>query len=319
MVSLLAAKGNVKELFDLGENHAGTGDLLTFVEPQEAAVSVFDLAVLRGDGIFEATTIWKGRALSLQNHLKRLSESAHHDDLPSIVIPAFTDAVTELYEHYDGGESGPRIRIVVSRGPSYETGPDVPDDRLIPEVWFLLDGVHADHSLNPLSIISLSRGYTSNAAARAPWLLPGVKTLSYAINEAARREARRQSAQDAVFVTEDGYVLEGPTASYVARFGDTFVTPDPRIGILHGTSQREFFAYALQHGYQVRYEKLPFDTFRQADRIYLTHESTVLPVRSLDGNPIDYDPAEIQVINDAIWAGETEQDALGIQPSGLYE
>lgn len=325
MTSVLVAKGDANALFEFGDDRPRarrrTGEsrpLLTFSNAAEPVVSAFDLSVLRGDGIFEATTIWKGRPLSLTNHLRRLQHSASLDDLPDIVIPAFRDAVDELYEQYDGSKEGPRVRIIVSRGLSPYTGMVVPNaQRYVPNVWFILDGVHADHPLDAKSIISLTRGYPSDIQTRAPWLLTGVKTLSYAFNEAVHRECARRSVDDAVLVTEDGYVLEGPNSTYVARFGNVFVTPDPRIGILHGTSQRELFAYARQHGFDFRYDALPLSRFREADRIYLTHESTVLPVRELDGVAVDYDPVEIREINDAIWSGQTERDALDIRPEGL--
>ncbi len=85
----------------------------------------------------------------------------------------------------------------------------------------------------------MTRGYQSDITARAPWLLNGAKTLSYAFNCAVHRRCARRGVGDAILFTEDGYTMECPNSSIVARYGDTFVTPDPRIGILNGTSQRE--------------------------------------------------------------------------------
>ena len=93
-----------------------------------------------------------------------------------------------------------------------------------------------------IRVVTLDRGIDSGVPARAPWLLLGAKTLSYAVNMAAIREAKRRGADDAIFVSSDGIVLEAPTASLILRFGDRFVTPAPNGGILHGTTQLSLFA-----------------------------------------------------------------------------
>ena len=105
----------------------------------------------------------------------------------------------------------------------------------------------------------------------------------------------------------------------MARYGDTLITPDPRIGILHGTSQREMFAWALQEGQNAQYKKLPFAELREADRLYMVHGGWVIPVNELDGKAYAVDMAEIAAINDAIHTGRTHDDALGIGPVGDYD
>lgn len=156
-------------------------------------------------------------------------------------------------------------------------------------------------------------------AARAPWLLNGAKTLSYAFNCAVHRECARRGVGDAILFTEDGYTMECPNSSIVARYGDTFVTPDPRIGILNGTSQREMFAWALEEGKKAEYRKLPIAELREADSLYMTHGGWSIPISAIDGRALAVDAAEIQAINDAIHSGRTHEDALKISPTGDYE
>lgn len=316
MSSIVLALGNGEALFSPDPVDTAT-ELVTFVDPASQVVNAFDLSVLRGDGIFEATTVWKGFPVSLENHLQRLADSARLVDMPAPNIDAFTRAVEQVIAQYDDPEPGPMLRIIVSRGLDSSTG--IGKTRSgVPTVLIFIDAKGTLHELDPITMISLTRGYSSDITGRAPWLLNGAKTLSYAFNCAVHRECDRQNAGDAVLYSEDGYTLECPNSSIVARYGDTFVTPDPRIGILHGTSQREMFAWAQQSGKQTEYRKLPIDELRAADSLYMAHGGWVIPVSELDGIPMDVNQEEIIAINEAIHSGSTREAAQSIAPEGEY-
>ena len=66
-----------------------------------------------------------------------------------------------------------------------------------------------------LAAVTLDRGLPATGADAMPWLLAGAKTLSYAVNMAALRHAARQGAGDVIFVSSDGYILEGPRSTVV--------------------------------------------------------------------------------------------------------
>jgi 4-amino-4-deoxychorismate lyase len=297
-------------------------DLIELVDPAEANINAFDLSVLRGDGIFEATTAWKGFPVSLEIHLRRLADSARLMDMPAPNLEAITRGVAKVMAAYDDPEPGPLLRIIVSRGLDASTGVGkaaADSGKGSPTIFIFEDAKGSLHETDPISMASMTRGYPSDITARAPWLLNGAKTLSYAFNCAVHRECDRRGVGDAVLYSEDGYTLECPNSTIVARYGDTLVTPDPRIGILNGTSQREMFAWALEEGQHTAYRKLPVDELRDADRLYMVHGGWVIPVNELDGKSYAYDPAEIEAVNDAIHTGRTHDDALNIAPTGDYD
>lgn len=120
-------------------------------------------------------------------------------------------------------------------------------------------------------MISLSRGYASDVTAKAPWLLNGAKTLSYAISQSEHRLCDRRGIGDSIQYTTDGFTLECPNSSIVGSTAIRSLHPTRAIGILNGTSQRELFAWAVEEGKKVEYRKLPLAELREADHLFMTH------------------------------------------------
>jgi 4-amino-4-deoxychorismate lyase len=147
-----------------------------------------------------------------------------------------------------------------------------------------------------IDVILLDRGYDSDVAERAPWLLLGAKTLSYAVNMAALRHAHKQGADDVIFTSSDGRVLEGPTSTvllaHVEESDDgaavkRLITPQLDSGILPGTSQGALFAAAKAAGWELGYGPLEPRDLLDADAVWLISSVRLLaPVNRIDGKEI---------------------------------
>lgn len=326
MASILVARGVPEVLFSSigfppSDFAAESVNGLYFLDPQSRDARVFDRAVMRGDGFFEAISLIDGTIpVSLDLHMERLAASAAALDMPRPNLDAFAAACRELISRYGGecGHDDPMLRILVSRGLDSGTGVGRQLGAGIPSVWMYLDGEGEKHSTDPVTMVSLNAGHDAQAAAAAPWLMLGVKTLSYVVNMAAEREARRRGMDDGLFVTSDGYVLESPHASVVARFGDVFVTPDPAIGVLHGTTQQELFAYARRRGMTTEYRDITVSEFKTADAVYQTRGGWVIPVSRLDAVEYPVDAEFVAAANAAIhYEREAQEDELDNDDYGL--
>ncbi|MDZ8199994.1 aminodeoxychorismate lyase [Microbacterium sp. SSW1-59] len=251
------------------------------VDPSAPALSIGELSTQRGDGIFESIGVVDGHAQEVGPHLERLAHSAALCDLPAPELTQWRQAIDRVAVECPAGECV--IKLILSRG--VEHGPT-------PTAW-VTAAVAPDNSAartTGVRVVTLDRGFDSGAPARAPWLLLGAKTLSYAVNMAALREARRRGADDALFVTNDGVVLEGPTSSVILRFGDRFVTPEPGAGILHGTTQMSLFAHLRDLGHDTAYETVPVSMLADADAAWLVSSVRLAaPVSSLDATPLSID------------------------------
>ena len=163
---------------------------------------------------------------------------------------------------------------------------------------------HATLEAEGISAVSLDRGYDAYLGTKAPWLLIGAKTLSYAVNQAAGRYAAEQGADEALFVSHDGIVLEGPTSNLIIRRGDRLLTPNPEAGLLSGTTQRLIFDHAGELGLSAEYADFGLSEVIEADGAwYVSSMRTAVTLNQLDGNPITRDEELTAQLQRLITAG----------------
>jgi 4-amino-4-deoxychorismate lyase len=210
-------------------------------------------------------------------------------DLPEPALPRWRDAVaTAAASWTDQGGGEGVLRLIYSRG--RESGSAPTGYAMIGAVPGRVDSVRRDG----LAALTLARGLPADGIAEMPWLLAGAKTLSYAVNMAALRHADRHGAGDVVFVSSDGYVLEGPRSTVVIATGSEdgagspcLLTPPPWYPILRGTTQQALFEVARNKGYDCDYRALrPADLFA-AQGVWLISSITLAArVHTLDGKPL---------------------------------
>ena len=269
------------------------------IVPADApAVSAIDLGATRGDGIFETISVGRGRPQALEAHLDRFAHSARMLDLPEPDRAAWAAAIRTVVDALPPAEEA-FVKTVLTRGIE---GGDAPTGWLVAE--------HApDHSAvrrDGVRVVLLERGTVSLLPARAPWLLLGAKTLSYAVNRAAIREAHRRGADDVVFVSTDGLLLEGPSSTLIVRTGDRLVTPPTAFGVLAGTTQGDLFRFAEASGLVTAVESLTPADLLDADAAWLVSSVRhAAPVRGVDGEPLRID-AELSAAMNAFLLARTD-------------
>jgi 4-amino-4-deoxychorismate lyase len=245
-----------------------------------------DLAAVRGDGVFETLLVRDGRACLVEAHLGRLTHSAKLLDLPAPDLAAWRRAIDVATQQWVGDTSEAMMRLVFSRGRERGSAPTA--YVMVNPVTDRIAAVRSDG----LAAITLARELPSAGVEKMPWLVAGAKTLSYAINMAALRHADRQGAGDVIFVSTDGYVLEGPRSTVViATPGDDgnvcLLTPPPWYPILRGTTQQALFTVARAKGYDCDYRALRVSDLIAAQGIWLVSSMTLAArVHTLDGQAL---------------------------------
>lgn len=258
------------------------------VDPREPIIRATDLGVTRGDGVFETAVVRGGRPQALEAHLARLERSAQLLGLPAPRHELWARAVRRAAAEVSrpgvlrDGEIA-SIKFAMTRGDEI--------DAAGPTGWVLGFAGEDPEAVRAwgVSAVVLDRGYRHDVMETAPWLLQGAKSLAYAVNQAALREARIRGADDVVFVSADGFVLEGPRSTLIARLDGALVTPPPEYGVLPGTTQADVFAGLAE--VPSRVGPMVRDDLERADALWLCSSTRgAVPVRELDGVARAVDP-----------------------------
>jgi 4-amino-4-deoxychorismate lyase len=273
-------------------------------DPAAPLLFADDLAAVRGDGIFESLLVRDGRPCLLEAHLGRLTQSARMMELPVPDLPRWRAAVATAASSWtdQGGQEGV-LRLIYSRGRESGSPPTA-----FAMIGALAGRVAAARKAG-VAALTLARGLPADGAPDMPWLLAGAKTLSYAVNMAALRHAERHGAGDVIFVSSDGYILEGPRSTVVIATesgngagNPALLTPPPWYPILRGTTQQALFEVARNKGYDCDYRTLRVADLVAAQGVWLVSSITLAArVHTLDGKLLPAAPlaGEIAELVDA--------------------
>jgi len=252
------------------------------VPEKDAVVSVFDHGYLYGDGVFEGIRAYNGRVFRLEEHIKRLFESAHSIMLPiqyepQTMVKAVVDTVNanNLRDAY--------IRVVVSRGVG-DLGLD-PYKCGTAQVVIIADEIALfPRELYEEGLAVVTVGTRRNAADAID---PKIKSLNYLNNVLVKIEANRAGVLEAVMMTPQGYICEGSGDNIFIYRKGKLITPPPYLGILEGITREAIMELARQEGIPV--EEAPFTRhdLYVADECFLTGTAAeVIPVTEADTRTI---------------------------------
>jgi 4-amino-4-deoxychorismate lyase len=247
------------------------------VPRDEPVLLADDEALLRGRAAFETLRVYGGRPFRLADHLARMRASAERLTIP------WRDGFEQLAAEAlaAAGEPDAVLRLYLTPGRE-GSGEPVPL-----ALVSTLPGDLEERRARGISLISLL-----GVRAEAPWLLGGVKSTSYAVNMAAESEARARGADDAVFVRDDGVVLEGPVTNVWWRRGSTLFTPSLELGILAGVTRAAVLDAAPSAGLEVEEGEYVLAELLGAEEVFTTSSvREVMPVVRVDDSPFERGPA----------------------------
>jgi len=239
-----------------------------WLHPNQATISLNDVAVLRGYSAFEALRTYDRRPFHLHDHVERLYHSAA---LIELHLPYARKFIDDLV--YEAIERNPyrhaAVRLLVTGGDS-EDGV-LPADKPVLAVM-----------ITPLGERDMER-FAKGVKLITSYLqrsMPEAKTSNYVAAIRALKEAERRDASDALFVNEHDHVLEGTRSNFFVFRGDTLVTPG--VGVLLGVTRKVVLDLA-EGRFPIEERPILLSELPEVDEAFITSSSKeITPVVRID-------------------------------------
>ncbi len=239
-----------------------------FFSEEQSVLSVNDMGVLRGYGVFDFLRTYNQRPFYLEDHINRLARSAKLIDLN---LPCSTKEIYEItmdtLSRNDHAEAN--IRIVVTGG--------ISPDSITPQGNSKLLVMITDLHKCP------SEWYQKGAAlitTHDERYIPGAKTTNYIAAILALARARRQNAIESIYVDRYGRLLEGTTTNLFAFMDGKLVTPGK--SILPGITRQVVIELARKE-FTVEIRDIQKEEMRLMDEVFVTASNKeVVPIVRMD-------------------------------------
>ncbi len=229
-----------------------------WVHPHEATLSINDIAVLRGYSVFESLRTYDWHPFHLDEHLMRLYRSAV---LIELEIPWSSEQIANVVREVIARNSyrHATIRLLVTGGES--------EDGILPSGKSILAVLITPLGERDMGRFAIGYKLITTSLQRVS---PEAKTANYVAAVRALKEAMRRNADDALFVNEQGQVLEATRSNFFIFRGDTLVTP--REGILIGVTRN--IALELAQGrFTIEERPIPLEELPLVDEAFVTSSS----------------------------------------------
>ncbi len=245
-----------------------------WTKDSEATIPVFDLAVLRGFGIFDFLRTYKHIPFLLNEHLDRLWNSAR---LMQITVPVtkqeLEKIITEGLKRNAKAAKDFNIRIVVTGGIS-------PDTISIgkPSLIILFTKAH-DY---PPEFYTKGIKVTTFRVKR---FIPEAKSINYMAGVLELKKAREVGATEIIHIDESGEIYEGMTSNFYTVINGEIITRPSEI--LEGITKKVVRIIAKDLKIPLVERTLNISELKSFDEVFVTASNKeIMPVNMIDETKI---------------------------------
>lgn len=239
-----------------------------YVPFNQACLPLNDLGIIRGYGVFDFLRTYKGVPFRLQEHVQRLQKSAK---LIGLNLPWSTEEIQAIAQETLERNNFPEanIRIIVTGGVSenFITPLGQPSLMVIvtpvsePPTDYYEQGIKA-------ITVQIER------------FLPSAKSLNYISAIGALQQAQLTNAVEALYVNQQGQVLEGTTTNFFIFRDSKLITP--KEGVLSGITRAVVLELAKNH-FDIVEQPIDYSELSSCDEAFITATNKeVMPVVQID-------------------------------------
>ena len=255
----------------------------TFHDETNAKISVFDHGLLYGDGIFEGICVYDGSIFRLEQHLKRMYESAKTIGLTiPLTVEQFKAAIVETVKRNNIKDG--YIRPIVTRGVGKlglnPTNCGKPTVIIIPQ--------NAERYPLLTAGRKPAKAIVSSIRRTPSFCLPAsAKTLNYLNNVLAKQQANYAGVDEAIMLDWRGFVSEGTGDNLFILRNKALLTPPLHSSVLAGVTRQVVLEIAEASGMSVEERELTLHDLYNADEAFFVSTSLeVQPLIEIDGRVI---------------------------------
>lgn len=253
----------------------------SFVDSDEAVVSVSDRGFVFGDGVYEVTRVVNGKFFMEQEHLTRLDEGLKglKIDLDSDTKSRIPAISRELIKRNDQIEGEASVYLQITRGAARPRTHTFPDPAVTPTL-FLSSGKFIPHTELHQS------GVDTIKLPDVRWTRCNLKTINLLPNILAKQRAEEAGVNSAILV-RDGVVTESPNANiFGVKDGVLYTFPASNY-ILSGITRLAVISIAGQLKIPIQFTPIREDELYTLDELFFTGTTTdIQPINRVDGKKI---------------------------------
>lgn len=252
------------------------GKLVPFAE---ARVPIEDRGLQFGESLYEVIAVVAGEAFRLPDHVARMQAGARELGLEAGVpdVARWKTIVAQLYRREPHRAAILYAQVTGGAAPRRHLPPDDPRP-----LFFAY--------LRPYSFpvpAEIARGIAAITVPDARWHRRDLKTTMLIPAVIAKKDAKAQAADEAIFVGQDGFVNEGASSTVFLVRDRAVATPPVNERILPGVSFKAVASICADLGIPLTSRPLTLSDLHRADELFVASTTFLLmPVVRLDGNPV---------------------------------